>query len=104
MAWTIVSKDEHVLPWSPERTSKSFQPGQDQPFSVKGDFLVVRLGTPWLCVSSWYEVLLAGTDPRIVRFFLDEWCHWFFVRCRFHARCLRVRSGGLREVPMQWGR
>ena len=36
---------------------------------MKGDFLVVRLGTPWLCVSSWYEVLLAGTDPRIVRFF-----------------------------------
>ena len=82
LAWTIVSKDEQVLPWStklkpgnavrarrPERTSKSFQPGQDQPFSVKGDFLVVRLGTPWLCVSSWYEVLLAGTDPRIVRFF-----------------------------------
>ena len=38
---------------------------------MKDDLLVVGLASPCLRVSAWYEVLIAGTDPRIVRFFLS---------------------------------
>ena len=38
---------------------------------MKDDLLVVALASPCLRVSAWYAVLIAGTDPRIVRFFLS---------------------------------
>ena len=55
-----------------------FQPGRDELFSVKDGLLVVGLASPCLGVSAWCEALLAGTDQRIVRFFLSgvtgSWC------------------------------